>query len=153
MSPPASLSPKASVIVLAEGYGQAQTLRDALGYQTSVGGRAWTSKQDRELISAPLSNRVAGSEAALSRAPATPSRCLPASCPWLSLLTSKRSRLRNRTAGRTRVSPGDAQLLSPWEKRGAIESITLSKYQPVGSGLKPVYQRLRRPWPETNPFG
>ena len=75
MSPPASMSPKASVIVLADRYGQAQTLRDALGYQTSAVGRAWTSKQDRELISAPLSNRVAGSEAALRRALATPSRC------------------------------------------------------------------------------
>ena len=121
MPPPASLSPKASVIVLADGYGQAQTLRDALGYQTSVSGHAWTSKQDRELISAPLSNRVAGPEAALSRAPTTPGRCLPASCPWLSLMTSKRSRLRNRTASWARVSPGDAQLLSPWEKRGAID--------------------------------
>ena len=80
MSPPASLSPKASVIVLADGYGQAQTLRDAFGYQTSVGARAWTSKQDRELISAPLSNRVARPEAPLSRAPTTPTRCLP----WLS---------------------------------------------------------------------
>jgi len=153
MSPPANLSPKASVIVLADGYVQAQTLRDALGYQTSVGGRAWTSKQDRELISAPLSNRVAGSEAALSRAPATPSRCLPASCPWLSLLTSKRSRLRNRTAGRARVSPRDAQLLSPWEKRGAIDEHYAQQVSASRIGSEAGVQRLRMPWPETNPFG
>ncbi len=38
MWPPASLSPKASVIALADGNVKAQTLRDALGYQTSVGG-------------------------------------------------------------------------------------------------------------------
>jgi len=55
MSLSASMSPLASVIVLADGYVQAQMLRDALGYQTSVVGRAWTSKHDRELISASVS--------------------------------------------------------------------------------------------------
>src|SRR5207253_5812209 len=139
--------------VLADRYGQAQTLRDALGYQTSAVGRAWTSKQDRELISAPLSNRVTGPEAALSRAPTTPSRCLPASCPSLSSMTSKRPRLRNRTAGWARVSPGHAQLLSPWEKRGAIDEHDAQQVSASRVGSEAGVQRLRMPWPETNPFG
>jgi len=44
-------------------------LRDALGYQTSVVGRAWTGKQDGELISASVANRVAGAGGSPASAP------------------------------------------------------------------------------------
>ncbi len=75
------MSPLAGVIVLADGYGQAQMLRDALGYQTSVVGRAWTGKQDRELISASVSKtcRWAGGnpESAPHHAEQAPTGVLP----------------------------------------------------------------------------
>jgi len=47
----------------------------------------------------------------------------------------------------------DAQLLNPWEKRGAIDEHYAQQVSASRIGSEAGVQRLRMPWPETNPFG